>query len=54
MAEAAAGNSLLARFNGYSRQPAARQLALLVGLAASIAMAVGLVQWAVRPTYQPL
>ena len=53
MAEAA-GNTLVARFNGYSRQPVARQLALLVGLAASIAMGIGLVQWAMKPTYKPL
>jgi flagellar M-ring protein FliF len=53
MAEAT-DNSLFARFSGYSRQPATRQLALLVGLAASIAMAMGLVQWAVEPSYKPL
>jgi flagellar M-ring protein FliF len=46
--------TILDRFNGYSRQPAARQLALLIGLAASIAIAIGLVQWAVQPTYKPL
>jgi flagellar M-ring protein FliF len=49
-----ADNSLVARFNGYSRQPVTRQLALLVGLAASIAMAIGLVQWVMQPTYKPL
>ena len=47
-------NNLLARFSGYSRQPATRQLALLIGLAASIAMGIGLVQWAVQPNYKPL
>ena len=47
-------NPLIVRFNGYARQPAARQFALLIGLAASIAMAVGLVQWAMRPAYKPL
>ena len=51
---AEAESSLFARFSGYSRQPVARQLALLVGLAASIAMAIGLVQWAVQPNYKPL
>ena len=51
---AEAEGSLFARFSGYSRQPIARQLALLVGLAASIAMAIGLVQWAVQPNYKPL
>lgn len=53
MAEAAE-NNLVARFSGFSRQPATRQLALLIGLAASIAMAMGLVQWAVEPNYKPL
>lgn len=53
MAEAA-GNTLVARFSGYSQQPLTRQLALLIGLAASIAMGIGLVQWAVEPTYKPL
>ncbi|MEM1187737.1 MAG: flagellar basal-body MS-ring/collar protein FliF [Pseudomonadota bacterium] len=53
MAEAAQ-TTLVDRFNGYSRQPVTRQLALLVGLAASIAMALGLVQWAMEPTYKPL
>lgn len=47
-------NNLVARFQGYARQPATRQLALLFGLAASIAMGIGLVQWAVEPTYKPL
>ena len=53
MAEAA-GITLLDRFNGYSRQPITRQLALLIGLAASIAMGIGLVQWAMEPNYKPL
>lgn len=48
------GNNLVARFQGFSRQPATRQLALLFGLAASIALGVGLVQWAVAPNYKPL
>ncbi|MEE4108694.1 MAG: flagellar basal-body MS-ring/collar protein FliF [Halieaceae bacterium] len=47
-------NTLLARFDGYSRQPVTRQLALLIGLAASLALAIGLVQWAMAPTYKPL
>lgn len=47
-------NTLLTRFSGYSRQPATRQLALLIGLAASIAIGVGMVQWAVQPNYKPL
>lgn len=53
MAEAA-DNTFVDRFTGYSRQPMTRQLALLVGLAASIAMAIGLVQWVMKPTYKPL
>lgn len=53
MAEVAE-NTLAARFSGYSQQPITRQLALLIGLAASIAVGIGLVQWAVKPTYKPL
>lgn len=49
-----ANNPLIVRFNGYAQQPAARQLALLLGLAASIAMGIGLVQWAMQPDYKPL
>ena len=41
--------TLMERFGGFSRQPAVRQLALLVGLAASVALAIGLVQWAPAP-----
>lgn len=51
---AEAGDNLLTRFSGYSRQPAARQFALLFGLAASIAIAVGTVQWVMQPSYKPL
>ncbi|MFK7828953.1 MAG: flagellar basal-body MS-ring/collar protein FliF [Congregibacter sp.] len=47
-------NTMVDRFSGYSRQPLTRQLALLIGLAASIAMGIGLVQWAVQPTFKPL
>ncbi|MFN2288834.1 MAG: flagellar basal-body MS-ring/collar protein FliF [Chromatocurvus sp.] len=49
-----ATNALVERFTDYSRQPAARQIALLVGLAASIALGFGLVQWAMTPNYKPL
>ena len=49
-----ATNALVERFTDYSRQPAARQIALLVGLAASIALGIGLVQWAMTPNYKPL
>lgn len=47
-------NTLVARFTGYSRQPITRQFALLIGLAASIAMGIGLVQWGIQPNYKPL
>ncbi|EAQ98443.1 flagellar basal-body MS-ring/collar protein FliF [Congregibacter litoralis] len=53
MAEAI-DNNLFNRFSGFSRQPATRQLALLIGLAASIALAMGMVQWVVEPNYKPL
>ena len=46
--------TLMERFGGFSRQPAVRQLALLVGLAASVALAIGLVQWAMAPGMKPL
>ena len=45
---------LLNRFSAISRLPAARQLRLLLGLAASIALGIGLVQWAVTPDFTPL
>jgi flagellar M-ring protein FliF len=49
-----ASNALVQRLSAYSEQPVARQLALLVGLAASIALGVGLVQWALSPNFKPL
>ena len=52
MAESA--NPIVNRFFNYSRQPVARQLALLLGLAASIALGIGLVQWGFAPAYKPL
>ena len=45
---------LLGRFNRISQQPAVVQLRLLVGLAASIALGVGLVQWSMSPDYSPI
>jgi len=51
---AAVDNNLSARLALFSNQPAARQVALLVGLAMSIALGVGLVQWAATPDYKPL
>lgn len=47
-----ADNPILDRVSGFAAQPVARQLSLLVGFAASIALAVGLVNWASSPTYQ--
>jgi len=46
--------NILNRFNSLSRLPAARQLGLLLGLAASIALGMGLVQWAMEADYAPL
>ena len=46
--------NLVARFNSLSRQPVTRQLGLLLGLAASIALAMGLVQWSMAPDFTPL
>ena len=47
-----ADNPILDRVSGFAAQPVARQLSLLVGFAASIALAVGLVNWASSPSYQ--
>lgn len=46
--------NLMNRFNSLSRQPATRQLGLLLGLAASIALGIGLVQWSMTPDFTPL
>ena len=46
--------NLMGRFNSLSRQPVTRQLGLLLGLAASIALGMGLVQWAMAPDFTPL
>lgn len=46
--------NLMARFNSLSRQPVTRQLGLLLGLAASIALGIGLVQWSMAPDFTPL
>lgn len=45
---------LFKRFNSLSTQPVTRQLGLLVGLAASIALGIALVQWSVSPDYVPV
>ncbi|WP_461520224.1 flagellar basal-body MS-ring/collar protein FliF [Porticoccus sp.] len=47
-------SNLVRRFNSLSRQPVTRQLGLLVGLAASIALGIGLVQWSMAPDYMAL
>lgn len=45
---------VLAPFEGLNRLPAARQIGLLFGLAASIALGIGIVMWAQTPNYSPL
>ena len=42
----------MGRVSGFAAQPAARQISLLVGFTASIALAFALVNWASSPTYQ--
>ena len=42
------------QFNGVSQLPVLRQLGLMVGLAASIALGVGIIFWAQEPVYKPL
>lgn len=45
---------LSSQFNGLSQLPALRQLGLLVGLAAAVAIGVGAVLWAQTPSYRVL
>jgi len=47
-------SNLTGRLRNLSSQTAVRQLTLLLGLAASIALGMGLVQWASQPEYVPL
>jgi flagellar M-ring protein FliF len=42
------------QFNVVSQLPVLRQLGLMVGLAASIALGVGIIFWAQEPVYKPL
>ena len=49
-----ADNPILNRLSGFAAQPVARQISLLVGFAASIALAIGLVNWASSPSYQSI
>jgi flagellar M-ring protein FliF len=51
---ASAAQNMFNRFSNISRQPVVRQLQLLLGLAASIALGMGLFQWASTPDYAPL
>lgn len=51
---ASAAQNMLNRFGNISRQPLVRQLQLLLGLAASIALGMGLFQWAASPDFTAL
>ena len=46
-----ADNPVLDRVSGFAAQPAARQVSLLAGFAASIALAIGVVNWASTPSF---
>lgn len=46
--------NMLQRFSSLSSQPVAQQLRLLLGFAASIALSMALVDWAVTPDFAPL
>jgi flagellar M-ring protein FliF len=49
-----ADNPVLNRVSGFAAQPVTRQLSLLIGMAASVALGVGLVDFAMEPGYEPL
>jgi len=49
-----ADNPVLDRVSGFAAQPAARQVSLLAGFAASIALAIGVVNWASTPSFEPV
>ena len=49
-----ADNPILNRVSGFAAQPVTRQMALLIGMAASVALGVGVIQWAMKPDFQPL
>ena len=49
-----ADNPILSRVSGFAAQPVTRQMALLIGMAASVALGVGVIQWAMKPDFQPL
>ena len=46
--------NLFKRFTTISSQPVAQQFRLLLGLAGSIALGIGLVDWAMTPDFTPL
>ena len=46
-----ADNPVLDRLSGFAAQPATRQFSLLVVFAASVALAIGVVNWASTPSY---
>ena len=49
-----ADNPVLDRLSGFAAQPVTRQLSLLAGFAASVALAIGVVNWASTPSYEPV
>ena len=49
-----ADNPVLNRVSGFAAQPVTRQISLLAGFAASIALAIGVVNWASTPSYEPV
>ena len=49
-----ADNPVLDRVSGFAAQPAARQVSLLAGFAASVALAIGVVNWASTPSFEPV
>ena len=49
-----ADNPVLDRVSGFAAQPVTRQVSLLAGFAASIALAIGVVNWASTPSYEPV
>jgi flagellar M-ring protein FliF len=49
-----ADNPVLDRLSGFAAQPVTRQFSLLVGFAASVALAIGVVNWASTPSYEPV
>ncbi len=54
MAEAQGRRGMAAAFQGLGRLPLLQQVGLLVGLAAAVALGVGLALWAQRPAYRVL